>query len=819
MPKKCWIIALFLLGITLAGATYTVSFEGTGETKFAYASGTVTLSGLAWDLTEVLIGTDAADWKNGLRAARLRGYGASAMTMLANKANGLGSITFQYRRYGTDAQVDWKAEYSTNDGASWYPIGSSFTAPASDVVQTFSHVVNVTGAVRVRIKRATESGSSNRRLNIDDIVLTDYSGGGEPILAPTLQATDIVTYPAVNEIALEWTPGNGSYRVVKINTTNSFTVPDNGSNPAANSVYSGSGEQVIYNGATEFIEGSPFNGCSASGLTQQTDYWFRIYEYNGTGLQTMYLGTTATGNPVMASTTTQTGTGYYAGISGYGSSIKGQLHTLIKNTHSVQYTYDAAKIQLYYTDEDPANSNNVIEIYTGWSINKSSFGSLGAQWNREHTWSKSHGDFGDVRPAGTDLHHLRPCDASINSTKSNKDFDDGGSAVNDNSPPPGYDAYTGCFTTTDTWEPRTEDKGDVARIIMYMAVRYDGDDSNFSTDLEIVDHVYSDAGQNLPYYGKLSTLLQWHYQDPPDEWEERRNARIAERQGNRNPFIDHPEYAQYIWTPVPTYITNVSQTGFTAHWSVPVDATSYWLQVATDSLFTDHVTGYANYNAGTASSKALSGLSNASTYYYRLRSYFESGYSMYSPFLRVELLPDPIAGLASAVPLYEYYLDQQEISITLANCSFTDNQLSPANFILLNAPSGLGVASVIYTSSQSASLVLSFNGMDFDTNTQLGVIIAGSELNTGTNLTSNYVLVKAFVETLVSIDKAAGTVVLNITPVANASEYFIFSSSGPYGDFQDSSPEGSFDPVIQTQWSIAPGIHTKRFFRAAATVF
>ena len=192
MPKKCWIIALFLLGITLAGATYTVSFEGTGETKFAYASGTVTLSGLAWDLTEVLIGTDAADWKNGLRAARLRGYGASAMTMLANKANGLGSITFQYRRYGTDAQVDWKAEYSTNDGASWYPIGSSFTAPASDVVQTFSHVVNVTGAVRVRIKRATESGSSNRRLNIDDIVLTDYSGGGEPILAPTLQATDIL---------------------------------------------------------------------------------------------------------------------------------------------------------------------------------------------------------------------------------------------------------------------------------------------------------------------------------------------------------------------------------------------------------------------------------------------------------------------------------------------------------------------------------------------------------------------------------------------------------------------------------------------------
>ena len=114
MHKRVMIFAIALLSAALAWAQYTVDFEGTGETKTAYASGTVNLSGLNWDLTEVLIGTSDTDFKNGARSARLRGYGTSSMTMLADKSNGLGTISFQYRRYGTDAQVDWKVEYSTN---------------------------------------------------------------------------------------------------------------------------------------------------------------------------------------------------------------------------------------------------------------------------------------------------------------------------------------------------------------------------------------------------------------------------------------------------------------------------------------------------------------------------------------------------------------------------------------------------------------------------------------------------------------------------------------------------------------------------------
>ncbi len=153
---------------------YIVDFEGTGETKTAYTSGTVTLSGIDWDMTEALIGIDAADWKNGARSARLRGYGTSSMTMLENKPDGIGTISFSYRRYGSDTQVDWKVEYSIDKGLNWTQVGSAFTAPASDVVQTFSETVNVPGNVRIRIKRATETGASNQRLNIDDIAITDY---------------------------------------------------------------------------------------------------------------------------------------------------------------------------------------------------------------------------------------------------------------------------------------------------------------------------------------------------------------------------------------------------------------------------------------------------------------------------------------------------------------------------------------------------------------------------------------------------------------------------------------------------------------------
>jgi hypothetical protein len=179
--KKLYILLFLAFSLFTAKAQYTVNFEN--EAKTSYVSATVALSGIDWNMTEALIGNAAADWKNGTKSARMRGYGTSSMTMLANKTGGIGNLSFLYRRYGTDAQVDWKVEYSVNNGTDWVQAGNTFTASASDDVQTFSAQLDINSDVRIRIKRATETGTSNNRLNIDDIVMTDFGGVASPSLA------------------------------------------------------------------------------------------------------------------------------------------------------------------------------------------------------------------------------------------------------------------------------------------------------------------------------------------------------------------------------------------------------------------------------------------------------------------------------------------------------------------------------------------------------------------------------------------------------------------------------------------------------------
>lgn len=154
---------------------YFVNFEGTGEIKTAYGSGSVTLNGISWNMTEVLIGTAADDYKEGARSGRLRGYSVSIMSMVADKPDGIGEISFKYRRYGTEAnQIEWIVDYSLNSGSDWTQAGA-FTATAD--VQTFTATINqVSDNVRVRIRANTALANANRRANVDDILITGYRG-------------------------------------------------------------------------------------------------------------------------------------------------------------------------------------------------------------------------------------------------------------------------------------------------------------------------------------------------------------------------------------------------------------------------------------------------------------------------------------------------------------------------------------------------------------------------------------------------------------------------------------------------------------------
>jgi len=223
---------------------------------------------------------------------------------------------------------------------------------------------------------------------------------------------------------------------------------------------------------------------------------------------------------------------YYApAIGKTGTALRTSLHGIIDG--HTKLSYDQVWTALKDTDQDPSNTANVIELYSGRSISKGLNGGDPDDWNREHVWAQSHGGFGTSAGPGTDVHHLRPEDVTVNSTRGNKDFDLGGSAVSQ---------CSDCWTDSDSFEPRDAVKGDVARMLFYMAIRYEGDDGFANLELN------NSINGSTPWHGKTSVLLAWNAEDPVSTFEMRRNDRIHSAwQGNRNPFIDHPEWATAIW--------------------------------------------------------------------------------------------------------------------------------------------------------------------------------------------------------------------------------------------------------------------------------
>jgi endonuclease I len=234
---------------------------------------------------------------------------------------------------------------------------------------------------------------------------------------------------------------------------------------------------------------------------------------------------------------------YYLPAEGLtGTELKTALHDII-DAHQEQ-SYDDLWNILIESDADTTDADEFILLYTGRELSATA---EYPDWNREHVWSKSHGDFGNTPPAGTDAHHIRPADVSVNSSRGNLDFDNGGNP---------HSEATECYYDSDSWEPRDAVKGDVARMMFYMAVRYEGDEGN-EPDLELKDEIPTSG----PWFGKLSTLLEWNEQDPVDDFERNRNNVVYSYQNNRNPFVDHPEYVQKIWgeeiTNTPPVISNI----------------------------------------------------------------------------------------------------------------------------------------------------------------------------------------------------------------------------------------------------------------------
>jgi len=221
---------------------------------------------------------------------------------------------------------------------------------------------------------------------------------------------------------------------------------------------------------------------------------------------------------------------YYADANGLcEEELKEALRIIISVVSKVE-TYDDLRYDIPKTDTDPNDSSNIILLYTGKSV--PSTWDSGSTWNREHVWPRSLGWF-STEGAGGDLHHIRPTNNSANSARGNKKYGevDHSDSNKKTVTMAGYGVVHYGYASKDYFEPLDNVKGDIARIIFYLMVRYEEADS----------YTFTTIAQSK------EMLLKWNEMDPVDAFEQYRNEKTYEIQGNRNPFIDHPECAELIW--------------------------------------------------------------------------------------------------------------------------------------------------------------------------------------------------------------------------------------------------------------------------------
>ncbi len=227
--------------------------------------------------------------------------------------------------------------------------------------------------------------------------------------------------------------------------------------------------------------------------------------------------------------------------------LRVQLHQQLRAGAKV-IPYSSAKFDtsdaLAILDALPGDTNIVRLIYSTATLPASSFGDAGG-WNREHLWPNSYG-LDDVEPAFSDLHNLRACDSNVNSARGNKFFDLS-RAADGNLRIPAHSEAPLCSTDSNSWQPPDIQRGDIARALFFMAIRYEGDVPG-EPDLELVEKV-GGISANASKMGRLSVLLHWNEEDPPDEAERARDAAVREIQGNSNPFVRDPSVANQIWMP------------------------------------------------------------------------------------------------------------------------------------------------------------------------------------------------------------------------------------------------------------------------------
>lgn len=373
-----------------------------------------------------------------------------------------------------------------------------------------------------------------------------------------------------------------------------------------------------------------------------------------------------------------------------GTVLKNELADKVTNTHTTFLSYtpgvwDALK----QTDLEPSDPSKVVLVY-GYSdtdgnsvtdrtrgVNNNGGGST--DWNREHVYPKSLGNpnLGTQGP-GADAHHLRPSDVQRNSSRGSRKFADG---LGNSGP-----------TSQGHWYPGDEWKGDVARMMMYMYIRY----NNRCLPKNVGVGAAATGDSNM-----LHLFLEWNAEDPVSPLELQRNPILENIQGNRNPFIDNPAFATQIWggpqaedrfgngndTQAPTIpanlvAANITQTSIIVSWDASTDNVG--------------VTGYDVYKEGTFLSSAatinynVSGLTANTTYSFSVKAKDAAGnISAASTAISVTTQNTSPGGDATAL-FFSEYIEGSSNNKALEIANFTGTSINLSGYAIKRQTNGSG---------------------------------------------------------------------------------------------------------------------------------
>lgn len=250
--------------------------------------------------------------------------------------------------------------------------------------------------------------------------------------------------------------------------------------------------------------------------------------------------------------------GYYSDIdySDSGTQLIQKVHNLMIDTHKTYTTYSIFKNTSTYkkTCLNPS-TNRIVYFYTGYESTSYSgtrehvwpCGNSSGLWGRDSSTGEDIGE--DYKGGGSDMYHIMPCSSKINTFRGNGKFtsfsdEDSCETLTDNNAKyvlKGQGATNKQYSKS--VEPADEFKGDIARIVAYLYVHYNsnfGKTNSYTGQLVLSNIFVKPNNEDMSYV--YNRLIEWNELDPVDDMEKNRCNEVQKVQGNRNPFIDHPEF-------------------------------------------------------------------------------------------------------------------------------------------------------------------------------------------------------------------------------------------------------------------------------------